>query len=78
MLNFHVRHVMVVEKFHKIISFKPSKWLDKYININLQKKKKVKKNFEKDFHKLLNNAFYGKTMENGRNRLGLEFNKKKD
>ena len=34
--------------------------------------------FEKDFYKLLNNAFYGKTMENVRNRLSLGFIKKDD
>ena len=34
--------------------------------------------FEKDFHKLLNNAFYGKTMENVRNRRLVEFIKKHD
>ena len=28
------------------------------------------------FYKLLSNAFYGKTMENVRNRLGLKFFKK--
>ena len=34
--------------------------------------------FEKDFHKLLNNAFYGKTMKNVRNRIKVEFIKKDD
>ena len=73
MLKFYVRHGMVVDKIHEIISFKQSKWLEKYKNFNTQKRNKAKNDFEKDFYKLLNNAFYGKTMENVRNRLGLKF-----
>ena len=34
--------------------------------------------FEKDFHKLLKNAFYGKTMKNVRNGIKVEFIKKDD
>ena len=64
MLKFYVRHGMVVDKFHKIISFKQSKWLEKHINFNTQKSKNSKNDFEKDFYKMLNNAFYGKTMDN--------------
>ena len=78
MLKFYVRHGMVVAKIHEIISFKQSSWLEKYINFNTQKRSKAKKDFEKDFYKLLNNAFYGKTMENVRDRLGLKFFKKDD
>ena len=73
MLKFYVRYGMVVDKIHEIISFKQSKWLEKYINFNTLKRNKAKNDFEKDFYKLLNNAFYGKTMENVRNRLGLNF-----
>ena len=73
MLKFYVRHGMVVEKLCEIISFKQSKWLEKNINFNTQKRNKAKNDFEKDFYKLLNNAFYGKTMENVRTRMGLEF-----
>ena len=76
MLKFYVRHGMIVEKIHEIISFKQSKWLEKYINFNTQKRNKAKNEFEKDFYKSLNNAFYGKTMEIVRNRLKLEFIKK--
>ena len=73
MVKFYVRNGMVVEKIHEIISFKQSKWLEKYINFNTQKQNKAKNQFEKDFYKLLNNAFYGKTMENVRNSLNLNF-----
>ena len=76
MLKFYVRHSMVVKNIHQIISFKQSKWLEKYINFNTQKRNIAENDFEKDFYKLLNNAFYGKTMENVRNRLIVEFIKK--
>ena len=76
MLNFYVRHGMIVHKVHEIISSKQSKCLGKYINFNTQKRNKAKNDFEKDFYRLLNNAFYGKTMENVRNRLRLDFLKK--
>ena len=77
MLKFYVRHGMVVDKIHEIISSKQSTWLEKYINLNTQKQNKAKNDFEKDCFDLLNNAFYGKTMENVRNRLGLKFLEKR-
>ena len=78
MLKFHVRHGMIVDKVHDIISFRQSRWLEKYINFNTQKRNQAVNDFEKDFYKLLNNAFYGKTMENVRNRLKIKFFKKDD
>ena len=68
-LKFYIRHGMIIDKVHNIISIRQSRWLEKYISFNTQKRNKVKNDFEKDFYKLLNNAFYGKTMENVRNRL---------
>ena len=78
LLKFYIRHGMIIDKVHNIISFKQSRWLEKYINFNTQKRNKAKNDFEKDFYKLLNNAFYGKTMENVRNRLKIKFIKKDD
>ena len=78
MLKFYIRHGMIVDKIHNIISFRQSRWLEKYISFNTQKRNKAKNDFEKNFYKLLNNAFYGKTMENVRNRLKIKFIKKDD
>ena len=78
MLKFYIRHGMIIDKVHNIISFKQSRWLEKYINFITLKQDKAKNDFEKDFYKLLNNAFYGKTMENVRNRLKIKFIKKDD
>ena len=78
MLKFCVRHGMVVEKFHEIISFKQSRWLESYISFKTKKRKKAKNGFEKDFFKLLVNAAFGKFLENLRNRLDLELIKKDD
>ena len=78
MLNVYVRHGMVVEKIHEIISFKQSKWLESYISFNTQKRNRAKNDFEKDFFKLLVNDAFGKFLENIRNRLELELIKKDD
>ena len=78
MLKFYIRHGLVVDKVHTIISFKQSRWLEKYINFDTLKRNQAVNDFEKDFYKLLNNAFYGKTMENVRNRLKIKFIKKDD
>ena len=78
LLKFYIRHGMIVDKVHDIISFRQSRWLDKYTNFITQKRNQAVNDFEKDFYKLLNNAFYGKTMENVRNRLKIKFVKKDD
>ena len=75
-LKFCVRHGMIVEKIHEIISFKQSKWLERNISFNTQKRNKAKNDFEKDFFNLLVNAAFGKFLENVRNRLELELIKK--
>ena len=76
MLKFYVRHGMIVDKVHEIVSFKQSKWLEKYISFNTQKRNQAVNDFEKDFYKILNNVFYDNTMKNVRNRLKTKLVKK--
>ena len=43
-----------------------------WIEFNNDKRKESKSAFEKDMFKLMNNAVYGKTMENVRNHIDFE------
>ena len=72
MFKFYTKMGMRVTHIHTIYRFKQSPWLEKYKNHNTQKRTKAKTNFEKDLYKLMNNAFFGKTMENVRERVNLE------
>ena len=64
---------MKVTHIHTIYRFKQSPWLAEDIDHNTQKRTKAKTNFGKDLYKLMNNAFFGKTMEKVRDRVNLEF-----
>ena len=59
------------KKIRSVLKFHQSKWLKPYTESNARKVIKVEKNSNKDgkvMSKLMNNAVYGKTMENLRNR----------
>src|SRR6185312_14785918 len=67
-LQYYLTRGMILKKVNRIISFDQSPWMKDYIDLNTNKRKEAKSSFEKDFYKLLNNAVFGKTMEDVRKR----------
>ena len=63
------------KKIDHVLEFNQSQWLKPYIEFNSQKKNRSRKNNGKDgkaLHKLINNAIYGKAIENLRNRINVK------
>src|SRR5438093_1945582 len=71
-LKYYMSLGLKVSKVHRVISFKEEAWLAPYIKFNTDMRTAAETTFEKNMFKLMNNAFYGKTCENIRNRANIE------
>ena len=67
---------------HRALEFNQSQWLKQYVEFNTRKKIEAEQNGDKDgkaLYKLMNNAVYGKAMENLRNKIYVKLvSNKKD
>ena len=71
-LMYYMKLGVKITKIHKILTFDEKPFLKDYIDLNTNLRKQAKNDLEKDLFKLMNNAIFGKSMENVLNRSNIK------
>ena len=71
-LEYYMQLGIKVDKVYKILTFDEKYFLKEYIDLNTELRKNSKNDLEKDLFKLLNNAIFGKSMENVLNKSNVK------
>jgi hypothetical protein len=71
-LQFAIDQGLKLIKVHRVIEFKQSCWMKKYIDFCVNERKNSKNEFEKDLYKLYMNIVYGKSLQNVRNHRDIQ------
>ena len=71
-LEYYLKLGLKVTKVHRILTFDEKPFLKEYIDLNTELRKNSKNDLEKDLFKLMNDAIFGKSMENVLNRSNIK------
>jgi hypothetical protein len=71
-LKLYLSRHMKLLRIHRAVAFQQKPWLKAFVDLNTRMRQLAKTDFEKDFFKLMVNAFFGKSMENVRKRRKVE------